>query len=123
MKDLLGNQEYEQVISACNEIEALLRGVATTGGERQLADALSVKSVALARMGRAEEAVVVCDEILSRYGSDEAPHLAKTISGVLANKVALAGQAQSPARNRCSQRSLRGTLRPCRYGGYRKTAV
>ena len=94
--DLLGNQEYEQVIAACNEIGALLRGVGTTGGARQAADALSVKSVALAEMGRAEEAVVVCDEILSRFGSDDAPHLTKTMSTVLANKATLLGRLNRP---------------------------
>lgn len=92
VRDLRSNQKYEQVIAACNEIEALLRGVGTTGGARQAADALCVKSVALAELGRAEEAVVVCDEILSRYGSDDAPHLAKSISMALANKVALLGR-------------------------------
>ena len=91
-KDLLGNQEYEQVIAACDAIESLLRGVGTTGGTRQTADALCVKSVALARMGRADEAVVVCDEILSRHGGNDAPPLAKTIATVLANKVALLGR-------------------------------
>ena len=96
VKDLRGNQEYEQVIAACNEIEALLHGVGTTGAARQAADALSVKSVALAEMGRNDEAVVVCDEILSRYGGDDAPHLAKTISMVLANKVALLGRLNRP---------------------------
>ena len=96
VKDLLGNQEYEQVIAACNEIESLLRGIGATSGARQAADALSVKSVALARMGRAEEAVVVCDEILSRYGNDDAPHLAKTISTVLANKATLLGRLKRP---------------------------
>ena len=94
--DLLGNQEYEQVITACNEIGALLRGVGTTGGARQAADALSVKSVALAEMGRAEEAVVVCDEILSRFGIDDAPHLTKTMSTVLANKATLLGRLNRP---------------------------
>lgn len=96
VKDLLGNQEYEQVIAACNEIEALLRGVGTSSGARQTADALSVKSVALARMGRNEEAVRVCDEILSRYGNDDSPHLAKSISTVLANKVRLLGRLKCP---------------------------
>lgn len=92
VKELRGNQEYEQVIAACNEIESLLRGVSTAGAARQAADALSVKSVALAEMGRNDEAVVVCDEILNRYGGDDTPHLAKTISTVLANKVALLGR-------------------------------
>lgn len=92
VKDLLRSQEYEQVIAACNEIDALLRGVGTTGGERQAAEALSVKSVALARIGRNDEAVVVCDEILKRYGGDDAPHLAKTISTVLANKATMLGK-------------------------------
>ncbi len=92
VKDLRGNQEYEQVIAACNEIESLLRSVGTTSAARQAADALSVKSVALAEMGRNDEAVVVCDEILNRYAGDDAPYLAKTISTVLANKVALLGR-------------------------------
>ena len=92
VKDLLRSQEYEQVIAACNEIDVLLRGVGTTGGERQAAEALSVKSVALARIGRNDEAVVVCDEILNRYGGDDAPRLAKTISSVLANKATMLGR-------------------------------
>ena len=96
VRDLLGKQEYEQVIAACNEIGALLRGVGTTGGARQAADALSVKSVALAHMGRTDEAVVDCNEILNRYGGDDAAHLAKTISTALANKVTLLGRLKRP---------------------------
>ena len=96
VRDLLGKQEYEQVIAACNAIEGLLRGVETTDSTRQAADALSAKSVALARIGRNDEAVVVCDEILNRYGGDHAPHLAKPLSTVLANKVTLLGRLNRP---------------------------
>ena len=96
VKDQLGNQEYEQMIAACNEIESLLRGIGTTSGARQAAEALSAKSLALARIGRNDEAVVVCDEILNRYGGDDEPHLAKTISAVLANKVTLLGRLNRP---------------------------
>ena len=96
VRDLLGKQEYEQVIAACNAIEGLLRGVETTDSTREAADALSVKSVALAHMGRTDEAVVVCNEILNRYGGDDAAHLAKTISTVLANKVTLLGRLKRP---------------------------
>lgn len=96
VKDLRGNRKYDQVIVVCNEIEAVLRGVGTANGARQMAEALSVKSVALAEMGRNDEAVVVCDEILNRYGGDDALHLAKTIATVLANKVALLGRLKRP---------------------------
>lgn len=96
VRDLLGNQEYEQVIAACNEIESLLHSVGTTSAARQAADALSVKSVALAEMGHNDEAVVVCDEILSRHGSNDAPGLAKTLSTVLANKVTLLCRLNRP---------------------------
>ena len=95
-KGLLNNQEYDKAISTCDAIDALLHGVGTTGGARQAAEALSVKSVALAGMGRNEKSVVVCDEILSRHGSDDAPHLAKTISTVLANKATLLGRLNRP---------------------------
>ena len=63
------------MIAACNEIESLLRGIGTTSGARQAAEALSAKSLALARIGRNDEAVVVCDEILNRYGGDDAAPL------------------------------------------------
>ena len=95
-KGLLNNQEYDKVISTCDAIDVLLHGVGTTGGARQAAEALSVKSVALAGMGRNDEAVVVCDEILNRYSGNDAPHLAKPISTVLANKVALLGRLNRP---------------------------
>ena len=95
-KDLFQNQEYDKAIATYDAIEALLHGVGSTVGTQQAADALSAKSVALARIGRNDKAVVVCDEILNRYGGDHAPHLANPLSTVLANKVILLGRLNRP---------------------------
>ena len=91
-EQLIETRNYDQAITVCDEIESMLAGIDTRGARRHLANALSTKSVALARAGRSEEALGVCDEILERYDSSDSAGISRTAAKVLANKVALLGR-------------------------------
>ena len=91
-RDLLGKREYDRAVAACDAIEVLIGKAGAVLAPWQIADALSLKSVALLRMGRTDEALGVCDDILGRYSSDDSPDLAKIIATVLSNKIALLGK-------------------------------
>ena len=88
-EQLIETRNYDQAITVCNEIESLIASLGTPGAVWHLANALSAKSVALARAGYPEEALGVCDEVLKRIDSSDSPQISRTVAQVLANKVAV----------------------------------
>ncbi len=63
-EQLFKNRLYDRAIAALEEIEVLLAEVDTPDAVRHRVNALLGKSAALARTGRLEEALRVCDEVL-----------------------------------------------------------
>jgi hypothetical protein len=67
------------------------------GLREQVAKALVAKGVALGQLGRREEAIAVCDDIIARYGSASELPLRELVAMAVANKkIALAKKKAAP---------------------------
>ena len=63
-----------------------------------VATALANKGLALLGLGRPEEALTACDEVVRRYETSVSPALRETVVGVLANKAAALRSLGRPRR-------------------------
>ena len=94
---LLEDQRYDQAIKVCDQIESQLTAVGSSGSAEHVAEALVVKTASLSRLDRPEEALAVCNEILSRYSFNDSPAIVKTFAKAQAYRVFLACKLSLPA--------------------------
>ena len=93
-RQLQRNEQYEQSIAVCDEVELRLKEIGSPEADENLANALVVRSIALGRLDRFEASMAVCDQILDRYGTSDSPGIGKAVAAAHAKKVDLLGRLE-----------------------------
>ncbi len=88
-RQLQRNEQYDQAIEVCDEVELRLKEIGSPEADENLANTLVVRSIALGRLDRFEASIAVCNEILDRYGTSESPGIGRSVATAHAKKVAL----------------------------------
>ena len=93
-RQLQRNEQYDQAIEVCDEVELRLKETRSPEADENLANALVVRSIALGRLDRFEASIAVCDQVLDRYGTNDSPGIGRAVATAHAKKVALLGRLE-----------------------------